>query len=233
MTLGKTALNLSAAANTLFVNNKRISPQYDINVTFTTNALEPELAVCYPVGYNKSVAKYAPWMAPDPTKIVVTLTGGTGTWGLTINGVVLANTTFAHDATAALVAATLRAYGYKATVVKASAVYTITFDDEKEIETLPTVRGDVTQISGGSPTATPEAGVATNGTHRIVGFVNPNPVQLDDTNDVIGVIMTVGEIHYDDIAALIGAGSLTALQAALKDGLVERGLIVQGLAGIH
>lgn len=232
MALEKTALKESASANTLFNNNKRICPQYDINATFTTNALEALLEVCHPVAFNKSVSKYAPWMAPDPTKIVVTLTdASSGTWTLTVNGITTAN--IVYNPTAAAVVAALRAIGFIATVVKVAAVYTITFDDDKEIETLPTVTGTVSSIVGGTPTATADAGVATNGTHKIVGFVNPNPIQLDDTNDVIGVIMTVGEVHYDEVAALVAVGDVTALEAALKDGLVERGLIVQGLAGIH
>jgi hypothetical protein len=232
MALEKTALKESASANTLFNNNKRICPQYDINATFTTDALESELAVCYPVAFNTAVSKHAPWMAPDPTKIVVTLTeAASGTWTLTVNGITTGN--IVYNPTAAAVAAALRAIGFIATVAKNAAVYTITFDDDKEITTLPTVTGTVTSISGGSPTAVADAGTATNGTHKIVGFVNPNPILLDDTNDVIGVIMTVGEVHYDEVAALVAVGDVTALEAALKDGLVERGLIVQGLAGIH
>lgn len=228
-------MKAAAAANSLFSPNKRIIAKETLNVTFgPTSAADVAMAMCYPVAYNTSTGKYAPWIAPAASKIVVTLTGGTGTWGLTVNGVAIANTTFAHDATAALVKETIRQLmGYEVSVVKASAVYTITFDGDREIITLPTLAGDVTQISGGTPTAVATAGTATNGTHKIAGFVYPELVTTDQTDDVIGVIMTKGEIVYADIAALIGAGSLTALQTALKDGLVPRGITVQGLVNVH
>jgi hypothetical protein len=231
-----TAMKTDAAANSLMNPNKRIIAKDTLNVQFgPTAAADVAMAVCYPVAFNKSTGKYAPWIAPDPTKIVVTLTGATeGTWGLTVNGVVIVpNTGFAYNVTAAVIKETLRQAGYEVTVEKAAAVYTITFDGDREIETLPTVAGDVTQITGGTPTAVADAGTATNGTHKIKGFVYPELVTTDQTNDVVGVIMTKGEIAYADIAALIAAGSLTALQTALKDGLVAAGLVVQGLVNVH
>lgn len=228
------AMKTAAAADTLLNPNKRIIAKNTQNVLFGPTSPAKEMAVCYPVAYNKSTGKFAPWMAPDPTVIVVTLTGGTGTWGLTVNGVTIANTTFAHNATAALVKETIKQLmGYNVTVDKASAVYTITFDDQPEIETLPIVSGDVTQITGGTPTAVATAGTATNGTNKIYGFVYPETVTTHATNDQIGVITQECEIAYAEIAALIAEGDLTALQAALKDGLVAKGIIVQGLAGIH
>lgn len=428
MTLNKDALNLSAAANTLFNMNKPIGSQYDLNVTFGTVTVdETELAVCYPVGFNITTGKYAPWMAPDPTVVTVTMTGVTsGTWTLTVNGVAAA--TMQYNATAAQVVEALRTIGYIATVALASGVYTITFDDEVDIITPPTVTGAVSAMAGdvgesatavagtagvpsvavidlggadggtftitvdgentaaiaynadkeaieaalaaspvgvtavvtvgttisiafsdlpqimtlpvvtadfasltnatdptctttpgtagvatileidlGSATggtftvtvgafmtadidfdATAEevvtaiglkgitvtddlaegvhtitfgalteimtlptvsatltsltgttsgvaiaAGTTTYGTHKIVGFVNPNPIILSDTDDVLGVICVKGKILYSAIAALVASGDVTALQAALKDGLIPKGLVIQGLAGIH
>lgn len=236
MTTQAKALNLSAADNSLMSPNKRIIANNTLNVLFgPTASADVEMAACYPVAFNTNTGKYAPWIAPDPSKIVVDIgTNSGGTWGLTINGVVIANTVFAYNATAALVQATIRAYGYNVSVTLASGVYTITFDDDAEISVLPTVTGDVTQLSGGSgATATPDAGTATYNTHKIVGFVYPETITTDQTDDVIGVITQECEIAYAEIAALIGSGSLTALQAALKDGLVAKGIIVQGLVGIH
>jgi hypothetical protein len=233
MTLNITSLVDTAAADSLEVHNKRIISKYDINVRFGNISAAPLLAICYPVAYNTSTAKYSPWMAPDPSKIVVTLTAAeSGTWTLTVNGVATGN--IAYNAAAADVVAALRAIGYRATVVKALAVYTITFDDEKEVNAVPaTLIGTVTSIVGGSPTAEADTGTSTNGTHKIVGFVNPNDIQTHATEDVLGIISVEGEVTYAEIAALVASGDVTALQAALKDGLVEKGIYIQGLPGIH
>jgi hypothetical protein len=223
----------AAAANSLLNPNKKIIAKNTLNVLFgPTASADVEMAVCYPVGFNKSTGKYAPWMAPDPTKIVVTLTSAaSGTWTLTVNGVDTG--TIVYAPTAAAVAAALRAIGYIATVVKEAAVYTITFDAQSEIETLPTVTGTVTGISGGSPTAVADPGTVTNGTNIIKGFVYPETITTDQTDDVIGVITQECEVAYDEIADLVAVGDVTALEAALKADLVEKGIIVQGLVGVH
>lgn len=53
-------------------------------------------------------------------------------------------------------------------------------------------------------------------------------IQLSASVDVHAVIMLRGRIHYDDI--VLPAGEMAAnLQAALRDGLIKAGLIVQGL----
>lgn len=232
------AMKTDAAANSLFKLNKRIVAKNTQQVLFgPTAGGAVEMAICYPVAYNKSTGKFAPWMAPAPSKIVVTLTGGTGTWGLTINGVALANTTFAHDVTAALAKETiLQKAGYVVSVVKASAVYTITFDDVREVETLPTLAGDVTQISGGSPTAVATAGTATNGTQKVYGFAYPvdaASITTHTSNDTIGVITQECEIVAAEAEALVATGDVAALRTALKDNLNAKGIIVQGLVGVH
>lgn len=440
MTLNKTALNESAAANTLMKNNKQIRSIYDINGTFANITAAPLLDEGYPVGFNKTVSKYGPWMAPAPTVLVITLTGATGgTFTITVNGATTA--AIAYNASAATVTAALKAIGYTVSVAKASAVYTITFNADSELEVLPTVSatitsasgdvaesatptagtqitaqdllptsllinmgdadgglytitvgaqttgniawnatpaavvaalaalttpviascekvaattikvtfdslthlvtlptvsgtltglttgggatsgeaatayagtalvpdpttlavdvgtatggtftvtvngettgaiaynaatsavvaalaaigytvtcakagtvytitfgaltellalptvtGDISGLTGATLTAVATAGTASGGTHKIFGFVHPNPIQIHATNDVMGMIMVEGEIHYDEIAALVDSGDLSALQTALKDGLVSKGLIIQGLAGIH
>lgn len=440
MTLNKSALYENAAANTAFNNNKRIKSLYDVNCTFANITAAPELGVCYPVGFNKTVSKFAPWMAPDPTVLVITLTGATGgTFTVTVNGATTAS--LAYNASAATVAAAIKAIGYTATVAKASAVYTITFNDDPELEVLPTVSatitnasgdvsesatptagtqiveqdllptellinvgdadggtftithgaqttgdiaynatpaavsaalaalatpviascqkvgateikvafdsltdlvtlptvsatltglttgggatsgevatavagtalvpdpttlavdvgtatggtftitvngettaalafdatanqvtaallaigytvttalvgtvytvtfgalpellnlptvtGDISGLSGAGLTAVATAGTASGGTHKVFGFVNPNPIQTHATNDVLGMVMVSGEIHYAEISALVDSGDVSALQTALKDGLVSKSIVVQGLAGIH
>lgn len=232
MALGQRELKTDAAADSLLSPNPRISSDYDINVTFGPTASDTALAVGYPVGYNSTTGKHGLWTAPDPTILTVTLTGATaGTWGVTVNGQTIANTVIAYNATAATVVAELKAIGYDVSVDLTSSVYTITFDADAEVSVLPTVTGDVTQITGGTPTAVATAGTATGGTHDIVGFVNPEDDSTDDTDDEMIMIMVKGIIHYDLPASLVAAGDVTALQTALKDGLVAKGLIVQGLAG--
>lgn len=429
MTIQAKALTASAAANSLASYNKRIRSNYDLNVTFGPVAVdETELAVCYPVGFNTTLNKHAPWTAPAPTVVEVDMTDVTaGTWTLTVNGIALS--AFAYNITAAAVAEALRTKGHIVTVDLTAKVYTITFDDELDILSpptvtcavsgslageasesftatpgtavvpdpttlvidlggatggtftitvndvttaaiaynadaaaivaallaedivataaidtditvtfgsleylvaLPTVSGDVTGLTGDTessatavpgtevvpdPTtleidlgsasggtftitvgasttaaiaynATAEAvvtavglishtvtdvledgvhtisfgsltdlvtlptvsatltaltdtiyditiGTTTYGTHNIVGFVNPEVVTLSDTDDVIGVICTSGVIHYDDIEALVAVGDVTALQTALKNGLVSKAFEIQGLVGVY
>lgn len=57
-------------------------------------------------------------------------------------------------------------------------------------------------------------------------------VQLSATVDVHAVLMLRGRIHYDDI--VLPTGEMAAnLQAALRNGLIKDGLIVQGLTATH
>ena len=302
----------NSAENTLYKNNKRITSIFDDIITIGSAGAANLLAVGYPMGFNESTAKHTPWVAPDPSVLVVNMGATTpataGTWGMTVNSLVIANTVFAYNATAAVVTEALRVAGYNATVDLTAAVYTITFDDPAQIKTIPTtLSGDVTQLTGATgEVATATTGTSTNGAQRIRGFINPNDVTAGvtsgtapavvltgtdtvctitsvnphglatgmsltmsgateaklnitatitvttpyaftytvaavsggttetavaytTTNDVIATMMVKGDIHYDDIAALISTGDLTALQAALRADLVPDGLFIQGL----
>ena len=304
------------AENTLDSNNKRITSLHNQIITIGALGASAQLAVGYPMGFNQSTNKHTPWVKPTPSVTVLTLNSRTGgTWGITINGVGVANTVIAWNATAAVVKAELRGLGYDATVVLDTKVYTITWNGTPEIQdALPTVVIDLTAFTGGSADATQvtTAGTLTNGADRIRGFINPEVAQIGvtagtgaavvltgtdtlctittttphgfptgatftattsgatetklnltdvtitiidqfrfsypvaavsggttdtiaytTTNDVIATMMTKGDIHYDDIAALIAAGSITALQTALKDNLMPDGLIIQGLVAVH
>lgn len=185
---------LHAAADSLLSPNARITSRRDLNVSIAAASAAAALAVGYPMGYNESVAKHAPWMAPDASVLVVVMDGSTGgTWGMTVNSFVIANTVFAHNVSAAVVTEALRAGGYTATVDLTSAVYTITFDDEPEVKVIPsTLSGDVTQLTGGTtPTATATTGTSTFGTHNIKGFVNPEVVQTGtETGTAVLVVLT-------------------------------------------
>lgn len=236
MAIQANALKTAAAADSIMTPNKRISVkdgQGSVqNVTFGNVTAAPLLAVCYPVGFNKTTGKFAPWSKPAAAKLVVDLTSAaSGNWTVTAGGVTTGN--IAYNATAVVVKAALAAIGYNVTVTLASSVYTITFDAETEVNVVPTVSGTVSGITGGSPTAVATAGTSTNGTHKIVGFVYPNDVQIHATNDVIGVIARKCQIAYAEIAALVASGDVTALETALKDGLFDKGIVVQGLTGVH
>lgn len=71
-----------------------------------------------------------------------------------------------------------------------------------------------------------------NDVETIRGFVYPEAIVLDATNDVIGVVMTEGNIHYDDIA--LPTGEVEAdLKAALQSGVKDRGFNIQGLINVR
>ena len=127
--------------------NQRIVSENDINVTFAATDSAAVLAVGYPVGYNESTGDHAPWMAPDATVSVITLTGATGgTFTITVNSATTG--AIAYDATAAVVAGALRGIGVTATVTLDTLVYTITFDGEAQVKVLPTVSANLAGITG-------------------------------------------------------------------------------------
>ena len=127
--------------------NQRIVSEKDINVTFAAVDSAAVLGVGYPVGYNESTGDHAPWMAPDATVSVITLTGATGgTFTITVNGAT--TVAIAYNAAIAVVAGALRGIGVTATVALASLVYTITFDNEAQVKVLPTVSADLAGITG-------------------------------------------------------------------------------------
>lgn len=67
-----------------------------------------------------------------------------------------------------------------------------------------------------------------NGTGTISGFVWSDDVVLDSDEEVLGNVLLEGKIHYDDI--VLPGGELEAdLQTALRSGLRDKGIIVQGL----
>ena len=136
-----------ADENTLFKNNKRITSLHDQIITIGAAGAASLLAVAYPMGFNKSTSKHTPWIAPDPTVLVVTLTGATGgTFTITVNG--MTTLAIAYNALASVVDANLKAIGYETSSVLASLIYTITFDGQAEIETLPTVSADTSLVTG-------------------------------------------------------------------------------------
>jgi len=298
---------MNFSTDPILTTNKRIVSEKDLNVTFAAVNSAAVLGVGYPVGFNESTGNHAPWMAPDASILVVDIASRTGgTWGMTVNSLVIANTVFAWNVAAAVVQEALRVAGFNATVVLDTKIYTITFSDEAQIKVIPaTLEGDVTALTGGSAdaTATETAGTSSQGTHNIRGFIHPNDLAVGTktgsvtlsrvttlatatqatphglvtgmsltmsgadnaafnvtaditvttpfsytyavadsgattdagayttTNQEMVIIMVKGQIAAEVPQALVAVGDVTALNTALKNDLIERGIIVQGLAG--
>lgn len=240
MTQDRVALVNNSAPNSLFDPNPQISAKMNINISLAAADAAAILAVGYPMGFNSNTGKHAPWMAPDATILTVSLVSSTsGTFTVTVNGQVTA--TIAYDATAAEVEAAIKAIGYDVSDVLTSEVHVITFDAQSEIEVIPTVTGDVTSITGGSPTAVETAGTSTFGTNKIVGFINPNPTQVgteagnitlsrvttlatgvtvNPHNLVTGMILAISgatDSNFDDATATITVTSPTTFTYAVAD----------------
>jgi len=72
----------------------------------------------------------------------------------------------------------------------------------------------------------------TNDNSTIRGFVYPLPIQLHASDEVLGVVMVAGEIHYDDIALPSGEAEAD-LKTAIRANLAARGLFVTGLTEVR
>ena len=215
MTYKNVPLVVPSDANTLKKNQKRISSKYNQNITIGAAGAAVVLPEAYPIGFNTSTGKHAPWMAPDPSILTVDINDRTGgTWGITVNSLVIANTAIAWNATAAVVTELLRINGYNVTVDLTTKVYTITFDDPTEITTIPsTLSGDVTQLTGGTgATAVETEGASTNGTDRVRGFIHPNDSQTG---------ITAGSSITDGAVVLTGTDTLCTVTTLNPHGLAS------------
>ena len=201
---------------------------------FAAVASDETVPTCYPVGFNESTGNAVKWIAPDPTVALVNGGFTGGTWGLTINGIVIAKTVLAWNATAALVAATIKAsIGVEVSVDLTAGVYTLTFDAEAEVSVLPTVTVDVSSLTGGTPLATITAGTATLGAHKIKGIVWPEPLELLVAGEVAHACMVYGNVDFEELTAVTDVGDLAALTAACRTELLPRGLNVQNLTQVR
>lgn len=234
MTIQDTKTIPNESADNIFAVHKNVTMDQQKTWLFGAVGADETVPTAYPIGFNESTGNAGKWMAPDPT--VALINGGFtgGTWGLTINGIVIANTVLAWNATEALVAATIKAStGVIVSVDLTAGVYTLTFDGDDEVTTLPTVAVDVSALTGGTPLATITAGTATYGRHNIKGIVWPEPIDLKAAGEVNGVVMVYGKVQYAEMSALVDAGDLTALQAACKTELLPRGLVVEELTQVR
>lgn len=236
MALGYTFTAPTSSSANAFAAYKQVEPDLIKTYIFGTVGTDAILAPGTPVGFNESTGYAGKWLAPDPTVLEVDTGGATGgTWGITYKGVVLANTTFAYNAAAALVQATIAAnLGTTATVTLAAGVYTITFNSDADVTTLPTVSGDVTQLTGATnPAATATAGTATYGLHNLKAIVWPEPVAVDSTTEQHGCCMVTGTIDFDVISANVDSGDVAALTTACRTEALPRGLNVQKLTNVR
>jgi hypothetical protein len=72
-----------------------------------------------------------------------------------------------------------------------------------------------------------------NGTGTIDGFVWPDQIVLDGSNEVTGQVMLAGRIHLDDIPIVSGY-TLAQLKTALLASIVRnKGIIIEGMVGFH
>jgi hypothetical protein len=203
------------------------------------------LEACTPVAYNTNTDKWVVWS--DPVQEVTTITANAtpataGTFTLTVNGEVSA--TIAFDATAAAIqTALLNMAGIFPGDVVAVATTGVDLGDANAVVTLtwggqfdgaaPVVAITTTGLTGNAHAlAEATAGVAHYESDIVRGFVYPDDIELDDTDDVLGQVMMAGRIHYDDIVLPDGAVE-AQLKEALRDGPRALGLIIEGLTQVR
>lgn len=66
----------------------------------------------------------------------------------------------------------------------------------------------------------------------ISAFVWPNPVTLSGSGEVLGNVVTAGQIHFGDIVLPDGE-TLSNLKAACRTGLRQLGIDLQGLENVR
>ena len=203
------------------------------------------LTALTPVAFKISTGKWVVWSGDAAVEEVQTITidatGGTFTIGF--DGSTTAN--IAWDATAAAVKAamellpTLRLGDI--TVALDTLVYTITFVKEGDWgdQDVPLLVATGTNLTGGAGTsvvAVVTAGVPGDGVDVISAFVWSDSIVLDDSTDgnedVMGQVVMAGRIHYDDIVLPSGE-TQSVLDAAIKSGPREKGLLIYGLEGVN
>lgn len=209
-----------------------------------------ELPVGAPVAFDSSAQKWVPYTQPSDAAIYTITAGGTaasaGTFELMVDGL---SAVFAFDVAAAAMQTELNALladagkGYTVACAATtgtdlgdnSAVITITFGEGAG---APSVDLDASGLTGSAHVlAASDAGTQLNDSNKIRGFVYERAVQLDDTDDVHGLVLVRGEVYASDVntsairAALRGSPSEGEVQAALKEAALGDRIMVRGLAG--
>jgi len=178
----------------------------------------------------------------------VTITGTPtgGTFTLTFDGEETA--AIAYDANAAAVQSALEALsniGSGGVVCAGGALpgtpVTVTFSGAAFTDSdVPLLVANGALLTGGTDPAvsvveTQEGSDGTGAPASLIrGFVYSKDAELSTAGETIHVVMQKGQIHFDDIP-LPTAGSPTSAQLkdALRDGMVEKGLFIQGLSNVR
>lgn len=241
---------MALSANELFASNS-VDPTLRVDATTIMPkkfaAGSGTIAVLSPVAFNTSTNDWVLWSAAtlESSTITANATPNTGgTFTLSVNGETTA--AIAFDATAAdIQAALLLLSNVEPGDVSAAATTGVDLGDASAVVTLtwqgnfagtaPVVSlndGSLTGGSGDHALAEATAGVASNGADVIRGFLHPDALTLAAAEEVLGQVMLEGTIHYEDIP--LPAGETVAdLKAALRSGLRERGIHVQGLTEVR
>ena len=224
--------------------------------TFATDASERELVVGTPVAWNGSY--WVPYAQPSDAAIYTITDQNQGTDGgsfdLFIDGLAVMGLAWnvtpsaAQTAINAVLADAGKPYTVAVTCTEAnigvaSAVMTITFTENAGAPSVAIETEGITDGGTAEPgnlvLAASDAGTALDGSEVIAGFVAHDNVQLDDTYEVLGVVMLRGEVHRDDIntaairALLDGSPSENELDTALRAAsLREKGIDVRGLSAV-
>jgi hypothetical protein len=210
-----------------------------------------------PVAKQKSDGKWVPYTQPsDDAEFTLTNAGGDldgGSFQLAIDGLVVDaawNITAANLQTAinAVLADAGKPYTVAcvatmgANIGANAAVITITFTENAGAPTVTFNGAGLTDGGVAEPAgivlAAVDAGASLDETNLIRGFVYEKPVQLDDTDDVLGVIVVRGEVYESDVntaairAVLRGSPSDAEVKAALQEDALQPRILVRGVSGV-
>lgn len=200
------------------------------------------LALLTPLAKLKSTGHYQRWTAPETEVNLITPTGTVsgGTFTITVNGETTGN--IAYNANAATIKDALVALGGidpdDVTVTGgplSSGAVTFTWGGKlaKQAIAFSCSTGSIT---GGGSIAASEgtAGIGDGtGAQEIAGFAAvPEGIQLDADEQVIGLVMMKGIIHFDDIPVVSGYTSNQLKEALRNGGVREKGFTIQGLTGV-
>lgn len=228
--------------------------------TFGADALAELLIAGCPVAYNEINDEWVPYTQPSDASIV-TLTrdagaGDGGTMELIIDGLgisldwdedtagVLAKVNAVLEDAEKPYVVTVANSGSGTDLGTSGNVQTITFGEGAgsptvSVDTVGLTDGGVSEPSGIALVIS-DAGTSLEGSNKIRGFVFEDSIQIDASDEVLGVIMVKGEAERNDAntaavrALLRGSPSEAELDLALgKPAVRDAGIFVRGLSTVH
>lgn len=235
----------------------RLKAEALMPVRFAASATAELLPLGTPVAVKKSTGKWVPYQqsADHPIFTITDQAGATdgGTFVLMVDGLASVH---AWDVTPAAMQAELLAlladagkpYTVACTCTEtnlgvSAAVMTLTFSEAAgaisvDLDGSGLTDGGVAE-PGNLVLAASDAGTAMDETDLIKGFVYESQIQLDDTDDVLGIVMVEGEAYAADVntaairAVLGGSPSEGEVQAALKADHLRARFVIRGLVGAY